>query len=88
MAKMSKRVRVFKEKVVDYFIQSYKEGITPNPCIECNRNIKFGVFLENIDKKAGYYVGLGATFKKFEFGLRTASLPVDNIQFTASFRFK
>ena len=43
--------------------------------------------IENVDKEAGYYVGLGATFRKFELGLRTASLPVTNIQITASYRF-
>lgn len=46
-----------------------------------------GGVIENVDKKAGYYVGLGATFRKFEVGLRTASLPVTNIQITASYRF-
>jgi tRNA-uridine 2-sulfurtransferase len=33
-----------KELVVDYLIKSYKNGLTPNPCIVCNQNIKFGMF--------------------------------------------
>jgi tRNA-specific 2-thiouridylase len=33
--------KVFKEKVVDYFIDGYSKGITPNPCIECNRLIRW-----------------------------------------------
>lgn len=31
----------FKEKVIDKFISDYKNGITPNPCILCNRYVKF-----------------------------------------------
>ncbi len=36
----------FKQKVVDYFIQSYLTGQTPNPCLVCNPLIKFGTVLE------------------------------------------
>ncbi len=32
----------FNEYVIEAFIKSYLEGLTPNPCIECNRHIKFG----------------------------------------------
>ncbi|MFQ9514838.1 MAG: tRNA 2-thiouridine(34) synthase MnmA [Eubacterium sp.] len=31
----------FKEKVIDKFVNCYKCGMTPNPCIECNRHLKF-----------------------------------------------
>lgn len=31
----------FKEKVIDRFICAYQNGITPNPCIDCNRYMKF-----------------------------------------------
>lgn len=46
---------VFKKNVIDYFIDEYMEGRTPNPCIACNRFIKFDEFL----RKA---VGLGAQY--------------------------
>ena len=36
----------FKEKIVDPFIEGYRRGETPNPCVECNRTIKFGVMME------------------------------------------
>jgi tRNA-specific 2-thiouridylase len=39
-------VRPFQETVVDYFIQSYLSGLTPNPCMVCNPLIKFGTVLE------------------------------------------
>ena len=32
----------FKEKIVDSFLDGYKKGITPNPCVICNKEIKFG----------------------------------------------
>ncbi len=32
----------FNREVYNYFISSYKIGLTPNPCIVCNREIKFG----------------------------------------------
>ena len=36
----------FRQQVVDYFIRSYEEGLTPNPCIQCNRHLKFSYFLD------------------------------------------
>ena len=36
----------FRQLVVDYFIRSYEAGLTPNPCIRCNRHLKFTYFLD------------------------------------------
>lgn len=36
----------FKEQVINYFCSSYQAARTPNPCVECNRWIKFGALLE------------------------------------------
>ncbi len=36
----------FKQEVVDPFLDGYRNGLTPNPCIRCNRTIKFGKLLE------------------------------------------
>ena len=43
----------FRQMVVDYFVHSYEEGLTPNPCIQCNRHLKFRYFLDEA-KKLGY----------------------------------
>lgn len=40
----------YQKKVLDYFKKEYRSGRTPNPCIMCNRNIKFGAMLEGIEK--------------------------------------
>lgn len=36
----------FKKKIVDYFLREYRAGLTPNPCVVCNKEIKFGLLLE------------------------------------------
>jgi tRNA-specific 2-thiouridylase len=37
---------VFKTAVVDYFTETYVQGLTPNPCLICNRQIRFGRLLD------------------------------------------
>lgn len=49
----------FKTEVVDYFIEGYQEGITPNPCIECNRTIKFGLFLQKMRELGADHIATG-----------------------------
>ena len=39
----------FHEHVVDPYVQAHREGITPNPCIECNRHLKFHRLSERAD---------------------------------------
>lgn len=36
----------FREKVMDDFVSCYEQGLTPNPCIQCNRHLKFSKLLE------------------------------------------
>lgn len=36
----------FKKQVVDFFLDGYSRAITPNPCMECNRHIRWGFLLE------------------------------------------
>lgn len=50
---------VFKEKVIDYFIHSYKSGKTPNPCMVCNAAIKFGVLLETARQLGASHLATG-----------------------------
>ncbi|MCY4525278.1 MAG: tRNA 2-thiouridine(34) synthase MnmA [Anaerolineaceae bacterium] len=32
---------VFRRKIVDFFVEGHRQGVTPNPCLECNRHIRF-----------------------------------------------
>jgi len=58
----------FKREVYDYFVETYKEGLTPNPCVKCNRTIKFGKMVEfaqslGIEKVAtGHYLNCDGEF--------------------------
>ena len=40
----------FRQKVIGQFIDAYQNGATPNPCIECNRHLKFSALLREADK--------------------------------------
>ncbi len=54
----------FERCVLDYFDSSYRRGLTPNPCVVCNAEIKFGLLLDAVteagmEKMAtGHYVRL------------------------------
>jgi tRNA-specific 2-thiouridylase len=45
----------YKKSVLDYFRNEYYEGRTPNPCIQCNQHIKFGLLPEMAAKKGFPY---------------------------------
>lgn len=49
----------FKQKVYDYFLQSYKNAQTPNPCAMCNPHIKFGLALEKALKLGADFIASG-----------------------------
>jgi tRNA-specific 2-thiouridylase len=46
-------MREYRARVVEYLLQGYQDGITPNPDAMCNREMKFGVFLE-LARAAGF----------------------------------
>src|SRR5258706_11701823 len=47
------------EKIVDYFVREYDRGATPNPCIVCNRDLKFGKLFDYADAIGAEYVATG-----------------------------
>jgi len=49
----------YKKRVVHYMIEGYKAGITPNPDVMCNREIKFGLFLEKALEAGADFVATG-----------------------------
>lgn len=46
-------------EVVDYFVDEYSRGRTPNPCIQCNNWIKFGKLFDYADGVGAEYVATG-----------------------------
>lgn len=50
---------LFNEKVIDNFVETYLAGKTPNPCIECNRHIKFTKLIERAILLGYDYVATG-----------------------------
>jgi len=49
----------FRSCVIDRFIRTYEEGATPNPCIDCNKHMKFGKVFEIMDELGIDYVVTG-----------------------------
>lgn len=49
----------FKEKVIDYFVETYLDARTPNPCIACNKDIKFGVFMNKAKELEADFIATG-----------------------------
>lgn len=49
----------YMERVFSYFLAEYKAGRTPNPDVLCNREIKFGPFLEEAKKLGADYIATG-----------------------------
>ncbi len=50
---------IFKENVIDYFNLEYFKGRTPNPCVVCNKYIKFGKFLDKAISMDIDYIATG-----------------------------
>jgi len=49
----------FKKRIVDYFLKEHKAGRTPNPCVVCNKEIKFGVLLKKALALKADYISTG-----------------------------
>ncbi len=61
---------LFRDKVVDYFIDEYTHGRTPNPCIACNRYLKFDALLQKALAMEIDYVATGH-YAKIELDKQT-----------------
>lgn len=63
----------FQSKVIQYFADEYKAGRTPNPCVMCNQNLKFGRLIERADQLGAEYIATGhfARLEKSADGKRT-----------------
>lgn len=58
----------YREKIVEYLVNGYGEGLTPNPDVWCNREMKFGVFLDYALEQGFEAVGTGHYARRRETG--------------------
>lgn len=56
----------YKRAVVDYMVESYRAGITPNPDVMCNKEIKFGLFLKKSLECGADFIATGHYVKRAE----------------------
>jgi len=65
----------FKEEVINYFIEGYKKGVTPNPCVVCNKKIKFAFLLKEASRLRVDFIVTGHYAKKtYNSQLKTYNL--------------
>lgn len=57
---------MFEEKVIKYFVNEYFLGRTPNPCIACNKYLKFDIFYKKAIDLEAYYIATGH-YAKIEY---------------------
>jgi tRNA-uridine 2-sulfurtransferase len=49
----------FQRHVIQYFADEYKAGRTPNPCVMCNQNLKFGRLIDRADQLGAEFIATG-----------------------------
>ncbi|MBQ1186791.1 MAG: tRNA 2-thiouridine(34) synthase MnmA [Clostridia bacterium] len=60
----------FRKEIITRFINEYENGLTPNPCVECNKYIKFGGLLEKAINEGCDYIATGH-YSKISFNNQT-----------------
>jgi len=58
--------KAYKDDVADYFINSYRKGLTPNPDVMCNKYVKFGAFMEFAEKHKADFIATGHYAQRVE----------------------
>jgi len=64
----------YRDRIVDYLIEGYRSGITPNPDVWCNREMKFGVFLDYALLQGFEYVATGHYARRRTLGDGSAAI--------------
>jgi tRNA-specific 2-thiouridylase len=71
--------QAFRDTVVQYFLDEYVRGVTPNPCLVCNRQIRWGKLLDHAQALGAQYMATGhyARVRHVENGLAQLLRGVD-----------
>lgn len=59
--------KYFEKKIMKYFLDELQKGNTPNPCVVCNKEIKFSILLEQLEKMKANFVATGHYARIREF---------------------
>ena len=78
----------FKHHVVDYFIGEYASGRTPNPCLACNRHIKFGLLLRRVLSLDARYLATGHYARIRQADSHSCSLDFDTLRYSTGARYQ
>jgi tRNA-specific 2-thiouridylase len=71
-------MKEYREKVVKYLLEGYQQGITPNPDVMCNREMKFGVLWEWAREQGFEAIATGHYARKVDCGFRIADCGLEN----------
>ncbi len=66
----------FQKHVIQYFADEYKAGRTPNPCVMCNQNLKFGRLIDRANQLGAEFIATGH-FARIERPLTQSLSPSD-----------
>ncbi len=92
----------FQKHVIQYFADEYKAGRTPNPCVMCNQNLKFGRLIDRADQLGADFIATGhfarierpggsrreeAPFEKSEIGNRKSEMDLSLLTSAATGRY-
>ena len=76
---------VFKSTIIDTFINDYNNGLTPNPCVLCNKEVKFNFLYQNMIKYDCNFIATGHYAKIIDNKLyKSSDLNKDQTYFLAS----
>ncbi|MDX9913750.1 MAG: tRNA 2-thiouridine(34) synthase MnmA [Candidatus Moranbacteria bacterium] len=67
--------KIFKKEIIDRFVEDYKKGVTPNPCVMCNPEMKFKILIEEANKRGIEKVATG------HYSRLRREFPISNFQF-------
>jgi tRNA-specific 2-thiouridylase len=70
----------FQKHVISYFADEYKAGRTPNPCVLCNQNLKFGRLIDRADQLGAQFVATGHFARVERAAAHPAGSPDQKIQ--------
>lgn len=65
-------IQRFDRDIIDNFVEEYQNGRTPNPCVRCNRMIKFGALYQRADELGAQYIAMGHYVRLEHRGSRLA----------------